>query len=210
MTPLSQGWIIQPQSYDSSNLTGEALPYAEILARQVAGFLKVEVWHNGRYKDALFPYLQTLWEALVEDGFEVAWVDQRPWLTNLIDWAVSLPPFAEGDKADQLVERWVSGSKEDDGVGETAVSNLLNHELGEPNNHFAVYPYSARHFQAFMEHFRSRYGGVWESDDGQKLSIEDQPTLNNDTRVYWHVDKYASRDGAGERDKKGNRYYFRF
>jgi hypothetical protein len=85
LEPVSQGWAIGKSRYneetiktvefepgkfrpDVSNEGG--WPYGEVTAREAAGFLKVELWHNGRFVDALFDYLFKLWTALLEDGLE--------------------------------------------------------------------------------------------------------------------------------------------
>lgn len=140
--PLSQAWMIGPHSHDESSLMTlefepgkfglqESLPYAEVIARQVDGFLRVEVWHNGRYKRSLFPYLYALWDALIGDGFEVVWVEGRPYEKNFYDWMHGEPPFAEGEKANQSVERWSSGVmnevSKDEGE-ETAVTSQTNEQ----------------------------------------------------------------------------------
>lgn len=46
----------------------QVLPYAEVIAREIPGGLKVELLHNGSCRIAIEEYLQRLLEALVEDG----------------------------------------------------------------------------------------------------------------------------------------------
>ena len=139
---LSKSWRVVPTKYDDSHSNDEPmpsnadfngpLPYAEIVAREVVGFIKVEIWHNGRFGTALFPYLDELLKALVEDGFEIA-STENPYLKSFLDWIEGTSPFAEDENVD-LAERRQSNSTETDNsevVKET--SRFANNDQIEMN-----------------------------------------------------------------------------
>lgn len=77
-------------------------PYAEILARQASGFVRVELWHNGRHLTALFPYLAALWQGLIEDGLKSKHVEERPYEQNFLAWVSGTSPFESSNKSIEL------------------------------------------------------------------------------------------------------------
>lgn len=72
---LIHRWFIKVYNYnhdglEMQNASEQREPYAEISAREAAGFFRVEQWHNGQFTDALLLYLKDLWQSLLEDGLE--------------------------------------------------------------------------------------------------------------------------------------------
>lgn len=127
--PLSKSWMIGAHAYDRESLmtwefepgkfaAKDGEPYAEILAREASGFVKVELWHNGRHPIALFLYLTSLWQALVEDGLESEYFDELNY-QSFLAWVSGTPPFDDSEKPVEPVS--LEASDENKAL-ETAVS----------------------------------------------------------------------------------------